>query len=442
MVKLTITSLEDVRKRRAPVQLSVYGGLVAVKRLWSTWRLGELLPLAGIRKRAKAVDAEGLALLGVCQPLVGAASEAALVRQTLVQDGDPLIATRRVAQRTWNRFVGTIRFQFPAFFRACSGRLHSVVPRTEGGGTLVIDDTPCPKRGSHLPGIRKLFDHTKGVFYSGYELVTVALASAQGPAWPLAFAPQPMPPQHRKRKRGRPPPGTPPRVKVSKLVTALQLVEQALASGIRARLVVFDTWYTAVWLLKGLARLGLTFVAPVKRNRQLLWEGRWVQAQTLLRLAKRRVQRVFLVGLPGFGLVRVACVRRQLRHGGIQWEILITNDLTMSLHEMKKIYRRRWSIETLFEDAKQRFGLLHFHNRSMAAILAHLTFTFLAITVLLVLRALHVPLHALTLGGMKRSLVTVKALVAVRVGRWTVGFTENALCLKLFRGVSLCVASG
>jgi hypothetical protein len=309
-------------------------------------------------------------------------------------------------------------------------------------GILAIDDTPVPKRGRYLPGIRNLYDHTKGIFYSGYELVTVALARGKGPAWPLDFLPQPLPSLQRKRKRGRPKKGALPKIKQSKLTTALALVTRVLASGVPAHFVTFDCWYTAVWLLNGVAALSLVFVAPVKRNRQVVWDGRRVQARTLLRLAKRRIQSVFLVELPGFGPVRVACMRRPVRGGGVQWEILITNDLTLSARAMKTIYRARWSIEVLFEEAKQRFGLLHFHNRSMAAILAHFAFSWLALLLVLMLRVVHAPLRTLTLGGVQRTLIAVKVLVSARVGRWTVGFTENALCLKLFKGTSLCLVSG
>lgn len=449
MVQLRITGLEEVRKCRTSLQLSALGGLIAVKRLWTTWGFGALLAATGVRKRAKSVDAEPWALVSVCQPLMGAASEAALVRQTVVQGGDPLVAARPVAQRTLNRFTTNPRFDVPAFFRTCVGQLVPALPRlrTKGAalvhqGILALDDTPVPKRGRQLPGLRTLFDHTKGLFYSGYELVTVALARGKGPAWPLDFLPPPPSPPQRKRKRGRPKKGTLPRVKQSQLTTALALVTRVLASGIRAHFVTFDCGYTAVWLLNGLAHLGLVFVAPVKRNRQVRWEGRWVQARTLLRLAKRRAQHVFLVELPGFGPVRLACVRRPVRGGGVQWEILITNDLTLSARTMTAIYRARWRIEVLFEEAKQRFGLLHFHHRSMAAILAPLAFSWLALLLVLMLRVVHPLLRPLTLGSVKRALIAVKVLVAARVGRWTVGCTEHALCLKLFKGTSIGFVSG
>jgi hypothetical protein len=431
------------------LRLSAFGGLIAARALWQRVGVGALLTQAGICKRAQAVDVETLALVSVCQPLVGTTSEAALVRQTVTGEGDPLVAARPVAQRTLNRFLSHPCFDFPAFFRACVGEIVPGLPRLRAKGNvllrqgvLVVDDTPVSKRGQHLPGIRKLYDHTKGIFYSGYELVTVALARGKGPAWPLDFLPQPLPPPQRQRKRGRPKKGALPKVKQSKLTTALALITRVLASGMSARFVTFDCWYTAVWLLKGVAALSLIFVAPVKRNRQVVWEGRRVQARTLLRMAKRRAQRVFLVELPNFGRVRLACVRRPVRGGGVQWEILITNDLTLPYKTMKAIYRARWSIEVLFEEAKQRFGLLHFHNRTMAAILAHLAFTWLALLLAPLSRVVYAPLRAFTLGEIKRAVIAVNVLVSTRVGRWTVGFTENALCLKLFKGTSLCLVSG
>jgi len=306
---------------------------------------------------------------------------------------------------------------------------------------IVIDDTPLPKRGKMLPGIRKLYDSCGKKFYYGYEMVTVALSNGKKSV-PVEFAIQAIGKRKKKRRKGRRKKGYVPRIKETKLKTALLLLEKAVANGIKAKIVVFDCWYTAVKLLKGINKLGLIFVAPVKRNRYVIWEGKRILVRALLRYAKRNGKYVFYVELPNYGKVKLFCIRMKFKKTGVKWNILITQDLEMSLKEIKKAYRKRWGIEVMFEEAKQRFGLLNFHNRKLSAIVAHICFSLIAYILVDTLRIVHSALKKLTLGKIKQKLIAVKVLVTIKMNRLTVGFTENALCLKLFRRNLICQIAG
>jgi SRSO17 transposase len=72
------------------------------------------------------------------------------------------------------------------------------------------------------------------------------------------------------------------------------------------------------------------------------------------------------------------------RHGN--YEVLATNDLDSDLSQMVWRKRRRWSVETLFYDAKQWCGLAACQCRVEEAMVRHVAFALLAFLVLQMLR--------------------------------------------------------
>jgi len=64
------------------------------------------------------------------------------------------------------------------------------------------------------------------------------------------------------------------------------MVKAAIAQGVRAKYITFDTWYFALSFIKELSDLGLTFVAPIKRNRLLVYRGKKRKAEYFIKLAK------------------------------------------------------------------------------------------------------------------------------------------------------------
>ena len=77
--------------------------------------------------------------------------------------------------------------------------------------------------------------------------------------------------------------------------------------------------------------------------------------------------------LPSYGTLRLVVTRN--RHGNV--EVLATNDLGSSLITIVLRKRSRWSVETLFRDAKQFSGLAACQCRVNQALVRHVAFVVL-----------------------------------------------------------------
>jgi len=389
------------------------------------------------------VSAEDLSLLCLCKPLIGAHSEQQLAEKTQSGEDDCLISPKKIIQKKINNFLNCQRFDFKAFFNSATGQVFQqpafgIKPED----IFIIDDTPVVKTGKSMQHSGKLYDATKATYYHGYELVGLAIARARGKFF-LNFAFKPPKRGKRKKKRGRKRKGYKPRPKPTKLTVALSLVQAAVAHGVRAKYIVFDSWYFALSFLKELSGLELVFVAPVKKNRLFLYAGKTRKAEYFVKLAKssHRPLRRFRVMLPDYGQVSLAVVKRRLSNGKKRYEVLVSNDLTLSAHRMKQIYLRRWDIETLFRDAKQNFDLGGFHNRHLHAIVAHIVFSLLSMLLLQLFQSLHQLTQSMTLGKIKRHLIRVKVMVQANVNDWEVCFYENRLLFKIYKDLKICLRS-
>jgi len=440
MVRFSLAKTEAKGKRKS---FSNFAGLLGIKHLWQHLDLGELLTELGIQKRSGTISTKDLCLLSLFKPFIGARSEQQLAEKTQSGEDDCLISPKQIAQKKVNNFFNCQRFDFKEFFSQATGQvLQQPAFGIRSQDVFIIDDTPLAKSGRSMEHSGKLYDATRSTYYHGYELVGLAVARAHRKFF-LDFAFKPPKRQKRKKKRGRRRKGYRPRPKPTKLTTALSLVKAAVAQGVRAKHVVFDSWYFALSFLKELSELELVFVAPSKKNRLFLYGGKKRKAEYFVKLAKssHRPLRRFRVMLPGYGQVILAVVKRRLSTGKKRYEVLVSNDLTLSATKMKQIYLRRWNIETLFREAKQNFDLAGFHNRRFRAIVAHIAFSLLSMLLLQLFQSLHKVMKPMTLGKIKRHLIRVKVMVQANVNDWEVCFYENRLLFKIYKDLKICLRS-
>jgi putative transposase len=170
---------------------------------------------------------------------------------------------------------------------------------------------------------------------------------------------------------------------------AWAMIVEVHHQGLPIEYVVFDTHYTAGWLTKKINHLGLKWVGVLHPNttvyyRKRRWSvaslGEWLHLKWRARLQLRA--RSIRAYLPKYGTLRLVVTRN--RHGNV--EVLATNDLDSSLTTIVLRKRSRWSIETLFRDAKQFSGLAACQCRVDQAMVRHVAFVLLAFIVLQRLR--------------------------------------------------------
>jgi hypothetical protein len=175
----------------------------------------------------------------------------------------------------------------------------------------------------------------------------------------------------------------------SRTELAWEMLLELAGSGLEIDFVTFDNFYTAGWLTKGITRLGWEWVGRVESKTKICYRHRTWQAQELavwLKLKWRQAlalqARSIVAYLPKYGTLRLVVTKN--RHGN--YEILVTNALGSNLSQIVARKRRRWSVETLFRDAKQFCGLAACQCRKEVAVVRHVAFVLLAFLVLQMLR--------------------------------------------------------
>ncbi len=153
--------------------------------------------------------------------------------------------------------------------------------------------------------------------------------------------------------------------------------------------VTFDNFYTAGWLTKAISQLGWNWVGMLESKAHVRYHRRLWQAGQLaasLKLKWRSASRLraasFIAYLPKYGTLRLVVTRT--RFGNFQ--VLASNALEADLSWIVERKRRRWTVETLFRDAKQFCGFTACQCRLDVAQVMHIAFVLLAFIVLQMLR--------------------------------------------------------
>ncbi len=166
---------------------------------------------------------------------------------------------------------------------------------------------------------------------------------------------------------------------------AWDMIVEVVAQGLPIEYIAMDTLYSGGWLTKKIDRLGLKWVGVLHPNTTVLYRNQRQNVKTLsarlkLKWRKRLGLRARSIRayLPKYGHLRLVVTRN--RHGN--GEVLATNDLDTDLTTLVLRKRSRWSIETLFRDAKQFSGLAACQCRVDRAMVLHVAFVLLAFILL------------------------------------------------------------
>lgn len=391
------------------VKPSAYGGVLLLAKAWAMLGGSERLSL-GLRWQGRA----GALMLFVLVALPVASPKSVLAVAGLCSRlSDPLWQALGwvsvITQRRLARFASSPRHDWLRTLRAMAGALamHQAT-RVGPEGIIAVDSTTVEKRyGPHLPGIRPVYDAVQRRLVDGYEIVSACVAAGMV-AWPVGLLP------HRKadtasereknkRRRRKAKPGESP----SKLDLALELVQLAVAAGVRASTVVGDSAFGSMWWLREIAALGRHWLVGMRLDRRLRigakirsfrdWCGR-VQLEMLETSAAGTT--IWGTLLPEAVLLDKGCNRKGLacrpayferrdRKGRVihRW-YLVTSQLTWDLAAVWQAWSWRWSIEELHRASKQDMRLSDFHVRSWEGIVALIVCTSLRASLLYFIRAL------------------------------------------------------
>ena len=139
----------------------------------------------------------------------------------------------------------------------------------------------------------------------------------------------------------------------------LQLIQEAQKAEIKAKYVLFDSWFTYPKTILALKRMQLDTVAMVKKTDkiQFLYHGEMLSdKQIFSRNKKRRGRATYLLSVMvevcGETNIPAKLVFVRNRNKRTDYLVLISTDTSLTEQEIIQLYGKRWDIEVFFKTSK------------------------------------------------------------------------------------------
>jgi SRSO17 transposase len=286
--------------------------------------------------------------------------------------------TRFLGQNIWAlEEVAQIALQ--QFFHTLRIKTHSIL-------FLIIDDTIAQKSGKKIPGCSWYKDHAQNmanVFGHQWVLSALLYKDFLLPLWAKLYHPK----------------GTKGCGCFQTKITMAQRIIQRLQLPLPCKLYVLaDSWYWAKTLASVCRKCGYHMISQLKSTSVLWMHGKKTKVTTLSTLgsAYREVS-LFLYGknktlrvarfvgvIKGLGKVAVVVVKEERK----KTSYLVSTNLHLSAIDIIKYYAKRWKIEQMIKDLKQRLGFGDYQLRNLQAIQRHAALSLLSYTLLILLKIL------------------------------------------------------
>ncbi|MCJ7790719.1 MAG: transposase [Candidatus Atribacteria bacterium] len=285
--------------------------------------------------------------------------------------------TRFLGQNIWT-LEEVAEIALEQFFHTLRIKTHSVL-------FLIIDDTIAQKSGKKIPGCAWHRDHTQKAFVFGHQWVLSALLYKDFllPLWAKLY----------------PPKGTKGCGRFQTKITIAQKIIQGLRFPLPCKLYVLaDSWYWAKTLANVCRKYGYHMISQLKSTSVLWMNGKKTKVTILSTLSSAyREVSLFLYGknktlkiarfvgvIQGLGKVAVVVVKEKRK----KTSYLVSTNLHLSAMDIIKYYAKRWKIEQMIKDLKQRLGLGDYQVRNLQAIQRHVALSLLSYTLLILLKIL------------------------------------------------------
>lgn len=281
-------------------------------------------------------------------------------------------------QSNLNRFLTSSRINRMNIDRK---RIRTVIPNRRGG-TVVLDDTNLEKTGKNMEGAGYLYDHTSNKTIFCHNVVTSLYVDSDNNIWPLFNQPY-----LKENVASDLDYQFHTRIYIAKRIIGASL------SLISPKNVVMDSWYFSKDLIEFIEGYDLGWVTQPKCNRKIYHEGDEIRVDALPdRIPEEKFEDIN-VEVSDTKYINVAKLQLKMKNIGkigllvlekenSDYEYMVTNRTDYTSMEVLKIWKQRWSIETLHKDCKQELGLGAYQMRNMNGIVIHLSLVFLAYALL------------------------------------------------------------
>jgi len=244
---------------------------------------------------------------------------------------------------------------------------------------LIFDDTDISKTGKTMEGVSKIHNHVTKTYIFGYKLLVAGYWN--GSVFiPLDFS------FHREHKNNKtkkyglskkeykrqkktkrdskqPVAKRYKELNSKKTDVLIQMFKRITQRKIKVDYILFDSWFTSVLLISKLLKVNpkVNIIGMYKYNSKVKI-GDKEQTIKQLRKQKKNLKRsrkynFYYLNHKGFidnVEVKIFLIRKGKRGA---WHTIISTDISLNFNQMMNIYKKRWSIEVFFKEAKQLLGL-------------------------------------------------------------------------------------
>lgn len=251
---------------------------------------------------------------------------------------------------------------------------------------LIVDDSLVKKTGKKIPGCGWHKDHAQNmanVFGHQWVLSALLYKDFLFPLWAKLY--------HPKGTRGCGPFQT--------KITLAQRIIRALVLPIPCKLYVLaDSWYWAKTLVGVCRKCGYHMISQLKSNSVLWIHGKKTNVTTLLALVssyrevclfvygKTKALHIarFIGDMKDLGKVAVVVVKEKRKKP----IYLVCTNIYLPAIDIIKYYAKRWKIEQMIKDLKQRLGFGDYQVRDLQAMQRHVALVLLSYFVLTLLKVI------------------------------------------------------
>ncbi len=288
---------------------------------------------------------------------------------------------------SFTRFLGQNVWAVEEIIETALGQFFCTLQiKTQSVLFLIIDDTLVQKTGKKIPGCAWHKDHAQNmanVFGHQWVLSALLYQDFLLPLWARLY--------HPKGTRGCGPFRT--------KITLAKKILKGLRFPVPCRLYVLaDSWYWAKALVRVCRTCGYHMISQLRSNSNLWIQGNKTKVTALLTLTSSyREVSVFVYGktkklqiarfpgeIKGLGKVAIVIVKEKRKKP----IYLVCTNLHLPAIDVVRYYAKRWKIEQMIKDLKQRLGFGHYQTQNLYAIERHVALVLLSYFVLILLKAL------------------------------------------------------
>jgi hypothetical protein len=285
--------------------------------------------------------------------------------------------TRFLGQNVWT-LEEVAETALEQFFHRLRIKAHSVL-------FLIVDDTIIQKSGKKIPGCAWHRDHAQKAYVFGHQWVLFALLYKDFllPLWAKLY--------HPKGTKG----SGPFQTKITMAKRMLQTFRLPIPCKVY---LLADSWYWAKELAQLCRTYGYHMISQLKTTSVVFMNGKKTKVTTLSHISSAyREVSVFIYGknktlkiarfvgiIQDLGKVAVVVAKEKRK----KTCYLVSTNLHLSALDIVRYYAKRWKIEQMIKDLKQRLGFGHYQVRHPQAIQRHVALVLLSYAILILLKIL------------------------------------------------------